>query len=389
MILTEEVQSNQYILDKLLANNSCLNKDKVQRVLIIYDEGLFFVGDSFIMFDRFGLCKKFFGGASIEINCLNNKYIDHYRSFAANNPNFDNVFSLDYPDIPFENYDVIICVATGEEMIIDVLSKKYDPETTDQLQCAIFSFSKLLLVPRIDFKIIFPMYEELFHFYEQYVNEPYEMYISAHERNWADNWLETNKIKKRERLFILLDSTSSKEYKLLRKEVYFGLLSYLLKIKHSRILIFDENGEKEDFYREQLSKKQMDKIIFSRRQHFRKDLCILSSNYVKLIFGPCTGLMHCASGIYNHFIKNGAPAASAPAMITYTGKWDSQFWWGSSPLVDCLVLREIANKKKLCILGSMNEDEKYYLDDRLECNEYTTKMLIDFIGRRLTTGRLN
>lgn len=96
MILTEEVRSNQYILDRLLYNNSRINKDKVQRVLMIYDEGKFFIGDTCIMFDRFGLCKKFFGAASIEINCLNHHLIGFYRSFAANNPNFDNVLGLDY-----------------------------------------------------------------------------------------------------------------------------------------------------------------------------------------------------------------------------------------------------------------------------------------------------
>ena len=130
-------------------------------------------------------------------------------------------------------------------------------------------------------------------------------------------------------------------------------------------------------------------MIVSKRQHIRKDLCILSSSYIKMIFGPCTGLMHCASGIYNHFVKKGEPVSDVPAMITYTGKWDSQFWWGNSPLVDCLVLRNIENKKKLCVLDHLDEDEKYYLDDRLECQEYTAAMLIDFISRRFAAARLN
>jgi hypothetical protein len=52
-------------------------------------------------------------------------------------------------------------------------------------------------------------------------------------------------------------------------------------------------------------------------------------------------------------------------------------------------LREIANEKKLCTLGSLDEDEKYYLDDRLACQEYTATMLIDFISRRLAAGGLN
>ncbi len=389
MMLTEEVRNNQYIVDRVLYNNSRLNKNTVKRVLIIYDEGLFFIGDSFIMIDRFGLVKKFFPAASIEINCLNNKYLDFYRSFAANNPHFDDVFSLDYADIPFESYDVIICIAIREEMVVEVLSKKYDPQIVHQLQCSIFSFSKMLMVPRLDFRIVFPVYQELLDFYGQFMNEPYELYISDHERKWADKWLEKNKVKKHERIIILLDS-SSKEYKLLDREVYFELLSYFLSTKHTRVLIFDENDTgKEDLYSEHLSNKQMAKMIFSKRQHIRKDLCILSSSYIKMIFGPCTGLMHCASGIYNHFVKKGEPVSNVPAMITYTGKWDSQFWWGNSPLVDCLVLRNIENKKKLCVLDHLDEDEKYYLDDRLECQEYTAAMLIDFISRRFAAARLN
>jgi hypothetical protein len=140
---------------------------------------------------------------------------------------------------------------------------------------------------------------------------------------------------------------------------------------------------KELFYREWLGEKYMSRFIFSRGLTLREDLCLISSGYTKLVFGPCTGLLHCASGIYNNFRRHGLREAALPALIVYTGPWDAQFWWGKSPLVDCLLLPRMAADKQLAVLNDLDENEQRLFNNRLDCSEYTALMLTGYIDNKL------
>jgi hypothetical protein len=72
-----------------------------------------------------------------------------------------------------------------------------------------------------------------------------------------------------------------------------------------KILIFDEkNAGKEALRRNGLNDDALEDFVFVTGQSLRQAICLLSTDCIRLIFGPCTGLLHCASGIYNFFVQS-------------------------------------------------------------------------------------
>ena len=176
---------------------------------------------------------------------------------------------------------------------------------------------------------------------------------------------------------------------MIRLDAYFDILTHLLCESGIRVLIFDERGVgKEAFYREWLGESEIEKMLFFTPSSLRESLCVLSSSQVRLIFGPCTGILHCASGIYNIFVAKGYPVNRLPLMITYTGKYEkeghtAEAWWGTSPLIHCLVLRRRNSISDMVLLKDMKEDEKADAGVLLPCDQYSSEMIIDFLNQHL------
>jgi hypothetical protein len=247
--------------------------------------------------------------------------------------------------------------------------------------------SEVLLSPADNANYIFTVNEELIAHVR--VRRPGELYITKSEQEWANHWLEAQGIKGSDKLFIMLDSTTRRS-KMLRMHIYFEFLGYLLKKEDAKVLVFDENNMgKEDFYREWLGEANMQKIIFSKKLELRQDLSLIASKYTRFIFGPCTGLMHCSSAIYNNYVNEGMDVRDVPVMITYTGQYNEKegsanLWWGQAPLVNCLLLQERNNALEVVELKTLPEDSRD-LYVQLPCSGYTTQMLIDFVESRLVS----
>ena len=366
-------------------NNVKSNQPAISRVLWIYDDNVFFLGDNCIILHKLGQCKRFFGPhIEMDINFVNDSYLGKYMDIGRNNPNFSNLTGLPLLDVDYDRYDEIICVSTDETALVSVLQQKYPGPEVHPPKFTVYSFSRAVFFKRQNLRSpVFPFYEALFKYADGLIDQPYELYISPDERIWGDRWLEANGIKKNEQLYVIVDNASSRE-KLLRLDAYYNLLIHLLEPEHTKLLIFDETSMgKEAFYKELLDKKYFGRLIFSKGLKLREDLCLISSEYVKMVFGPCTGLLHCASGIYNHLIKNGLVTA-APALIVYSGPWDAYFWWNASPLVDCLILKKSAGEKVLLTLNTLRDYEKKDFTDRLDCSDYTADMIAGFIESKMS-----
>ncbi|MCW3465094.1 hypothetical protein [Chitinophaga nivalis] len=385
--MTNFRENNMYqrTLDRILENNQHIKKEQVKKVLIWYEEIDFFIGDTCLMFDKFRICKLFFGeDVVIDVNAVNKKYKDLYQVFFQHNPNVSNMFHAELDEVAFEEYDIMICVTYDEDILLRTMANRCgNLVESGAFNLAVFSFTRNMLIDRKAFHIIFPVYQEIYDFGQLLLERPPEFYITAEEKEWANNWLREQQLTAEEQLFVILDSSSSRE-KLLRIDVYFDVLKKLLRKDNVKVLIFDEKKVgKEHFYREWLSERQMKKIIFSRGQSLREGICLLGSDYVKLIMGPCTGLVHCASGIYNNRVRNGMPREQAPVLITYTGPWDAQLWWGNAPLVNCLLMKDTGAVKELTLLSQLSDTEKKDIQSRPPCTEYTAEMLLGFVNSRL------
>jgi hypothetical protein len=388
------MENYQSTLNKIADNASAIHIDKVKQVLVLFEDRLNYLGDCCMVFDKLKYFRSFFNNATITVVATHKQNDRFYNAFLINNPHLDGIATTAWSEVDYQQYDVVICAIYNEKGLLTVLHEKYgDAIINDQFKLAVFSLSELLLPAILKPEYIFPVMEDLVAHFK--VFRPGELYISESEREWANSWLESNGVKETDNLFIVLDSTSNRE-KLIGIDVYFDILTALLNRPNAKVLIFDEKSiGKEVFYREWLGDKYMEKIIFSKSLSLREDLCLLGAKYTKLVFGPCTGLLHCASSIYNNYVNKGMSVKDVPLMVTYTGQYadpdsTANRWWGGAPLVNCLLLKKKGNSKEIVLLHNLTEEEKK-LRDQLPCSEYTAEILIDFLNSHIKSnkGQLN
>lgn len=362
----------------------------LSKVIILYEEKNTLLGDACIKSDKFRYLRSFFHADHIHLNFTNKQNQKYYEGLLKNNPYIDNLTNLQWEDIRFEEYNAVICITHHEDKFLKFLHNTYGQLIADgSLHLPVYSMSKHILQQEKAGAYIFPESKELF----TYMQEPRlgELYISREEREWANNWLESKGLKKHEQLFIILDSSAVRS-KLLNIDVYFSFVKHALQLEDTRVLIFDEkNAGKDIFYREWLGDAAMNKIIFSSGLTLRQDLCLIGSDYTRIMFGPCTGLMHCASGIFNNYVSQGMNRADVPLLVVYTGwygneRYDVSGWWENSPLVNCLFLKEKHNRKELTALADMTTEERQ-AQDSLPCTAYTADILWNYIDSKIYAGK--
>lgn len=376
------------MLQTIMEFNKTTDSRNARNVLILYDEEKAFIGDSYIMINKLSSCKSYFTLSTIDINSRNKKHATVYGALLKNNPYIRKFSNLPWEDLDFTGYDMILCINRDEEQLLQLLKKRFDSQASPKIwTTAVYSMSAQMLNNLLGpVNTVFPSLTEIIdHAMKYAIRQPSQLYISKEEKEDGNRWLKDNGLKEHEHLYIILDSTSSKG-KLLSMDVYYEILQYLLNKEGIKILIFDEqNIGKENFYREWLGVEKTARMIFAKKLGLRYDLCILSSDYTKLVLGPCTGMMHCASGMYNHFVSNGTPAASVPHLITYTGEYTNDpagayRWWGNSPLVKCLIIRRAAGDAiETVVLNDLPPEERTAITGALLCDAYTPEQIISYL----------
>ncbi len=376
------MKDTRITLKKIIYNNAYLGKEHVKRILILYEERVSHLGDFYINANKLRIINSFFSYANIEVIFKYKEDEKIYNSLLKNIPYLNTYYSLSREQIELKKYQVVFCISRDEEGLLKFLHERYGNEiNNDRCRLSVFSISNLFVRPGENCQFIFPFYRDLGK-NEHVLKLPGEVYLDEEERKWGEDWLLANGLKENEQLYVLLDAASRKD-KLLNLAVYFEYVTHLLSRENVRILNFDEKDlGKEEFYREWLPHEQVDKIIFSKGLGLREALCIIGARYTRLVFGPCTGLMHCASGIYNNYVRNGMDVTNVPLLITYTGYYypeegNAYSFWGSSPLVNCLLLNNKNGKPELITLSDVSDEEKKKKNS-LPCNEYSADMLIGF-----------
>ena len=377
----------QQTLNKILYNNKNVNSTDVTNVLILHGEELTNIGDWCIRFDKLKYLKGFLKNAAITINFTAEGTDKLSGALLKNNPNVQAITTKAWDEIAFVKYDYIISVSYKEQAILAYLHEKFGSLIeSDQFKVCVFTMSHVMLKPIAAAAPVFPVHMELVAYSEK-LKAPCELFVSKEEQQWADEWLRGRGLKENEELYIILDSTTRRD-KLLTVQVYFQWLMTIVKRENVKVLIFDETSMgKEKFYREFLGGKLMEKFIFSNSLSLREDISLLGSSYTKLVFGPCTGLMHCASSIYNNYVSNGLDNKELPVMITYTGKYlpDEKhvyLWWANTPLVNVLVLRNRNGIKTMLLMDDLSDEQKV-INDGLSCNEYSAGMITEFVNQKL------
>lgn len=360
--------------------------DKVKSVLILYEERIQFIGDCCVRFDKLEYFQQFYKNATIDVNFKHTENDKFVTALLFNNPNLNSIGNSKWESIDLPKYDLIFLIAHDEGIFLDFVAKTYGAEILSRkVKFCVSSLSLLILRPEAITRLVFPVNMELVN----YLSLPHigKIYVSQKEEKWVSRWLKSKGVKENDQLFIFIDSTSDTT-KLITPTVLLDVMKQILTIEVAKILIFDEShGIKQTYYSNHLDKKQISKCIFSNKKSLRKNISLMTSPNTKMILGPCTGLMHCASGAYNYYFHSGT-RKDLPLLITYTGKYTgpnncAYTWWGNAPLVKCVMLRS-STKKKITLLQDLPDNEKT-TTDTLPCSEYSSKLLLRFITENLAS----
>ncbi|MCW3101572.1 MAG: hypothetical protein JWO09_12 [Bacteroidetes bacterium] len=376
------------LLSKIGSNNK-VRREKVKKVLVLIDLKRFYIGDTCIHVSRFKKTREYYPNAIIDANTVNSKHHSLITPFLQNNPYVGRYDNLAWTNIDFSSYDVIICGCIPEQEFLDFLYDNLAHKILDgSMTSAIFSAAGSIGFEEEQLygKPVLPVHTE-YNAYElsAELNADMlsnELFISQTEETWAADWLKGKGLEEGEELYVFLDSASIKD-KLLRIDVYFDVLSAFLTEKNVKILLFDEAkiGKKE-FYEAWLGQELSKKLIFVEGLSIREAFCLLGNSSIKFIFGPSTGLLHCASGIYT-VMSRGRKNMEVPLMISYNGIVENRFvehlWWNGS-LVDGIALTKDASPSgKIISVKELDINKKVITEGVLSCPEFTSGILINYI----------
>ncbi|PZR16215.1 MAG: hypothetical protein DI539_17835 [Flavobacterium psychrophilum] len=350
---------------------NALDRTKVRRLLLIYELEKNFIGDSCRRFAKLEQFKTFFPNAVMDMNAIG--YYAPTAMLLKNNPYIGAITNLPWQRIEFDKYDIIICVTDLEQELKAILEEKGNLNES-YLKLPVYSVG----IP----KRVFPEYDEL---NSQLVNsdpnnptrDAVKLYVDEKERRWANEYLGNMGINDEERVIFFLDTSTSSE-KVLNEKNQIEILSYFASMSNTKIIVFDEDNKgKKDFYLSRTDEAISEKLLFVNGLNLRQTICLLASNFTKMVFGPSTGLMHCASGVFRNYVNLGMPPEEVPLILVYLSnepkgfiEWD---WWGDS-LATCSVLKEHAGVRKLTRLTADNQE------GLLSSSEYTQALFIDFLN---------
>ena len=375
-------------LSKISENNSKIEADNVKHILILNDINMFYIGDTCIQTARLRKTAKIYKNASIDLNTCNTKHYQLIGNITKHNPYISNYYNLQWDQIDFTKYDLIICGCIPELSFLEFLHSKYaEAIFSGSMITAFFSVSGNVGFDEKRYGVpVFPVNLKFNDFKlsddEEALIGANELFISDSEFEWSADWLKKHGLGPDDHLVIFLDSSSVRS-KLLMITDYFDILKAFLGLNNIKVLIFDEASiGKKDFYEHWLGPELSARLIFAEKTSLREAICLVGSKRTKVIFGPSTGLLHCASGVFNVLLQNGYSKDLVPMMIGYVGNdignQQEDQWWGKS-LVDIVLPIKKGNSKELRFLKDVNFDQVFLTNRLLGSQEISSLMLIDFI----------
>jgi hypothetical protein len=215
-----------------------------------------------------------------------------------------------------------------------------------------------------------------------------EIVLSQAELEQGANIIDQYVRSENDKLIIFIFSASTLT-KILKMKVVVEMMKYFQSIPNRKLILFDPFDDKEVFLRS--LNVDVDQAIILKKLSLRQTFSVMADHRIDLIFGPCTGLMHAASGLYNSFIKRRQRNA-VPHLLVYTGLYEREgiqntlVWWQDS-LAKCVVLKKNINgAKEICDIHDLDASEFQFQNNLLPCREYTSQMLQDYLYEHFNFG---
>jgi len=364
------------VIKRIRENTSRLQRHNVKKALIIIDVETYPIGDSVVFFSKIRALSKYFNGIHFDV-LTNKRHYIFLRYFPVIRK-----FYFDFSEVNVPGYDLVINFSVDDTALAGIVCKEYDRLALNEEPS--FGIYNLYAEQGKEDRLLFPYLHE-FHSYllgeYNYTRDfiGHEIHLSDEEIEWGNNWFRQKGLQYNEKVIILLDSTNVRD-KLMPIDVYFELVRFFMTLKHTRILVFDPyNNNKKLFYEYMLGADNLENFIFVEPHGLRNDFCLLASDFVHLIFGPCTGILHCTEGIYNVLDNKGKLQREWPLMICYLGPAavdavDKWFWWGETH-VDCLYIDHIIKSPEQYIVKKLDGPGRL----GLPCSEFKAAPLIRYI----------
>jgi len=376
----------QFIKKQLLKNylrkqSKKFNREKMNSILIFFDFETFFLGGALRHTSQFRLLQQFFPNAEIHFTSSDSRVVD----LALNSPIISSLQLKEYKEVPYEEYDCVVFLSEREAEIANYIVSKYYKLFSRKIDTIMFSISAFSYAEEV--KVFFPVLIDLVNMkYDEDIRldcHKNKVYLTKQEVDWANRYLAEKGVKKDDMLVIINDS-SALEGKVIKEEEFINLIRLILIEEDTKVLIYDvKNIGKRSLFKEYFDKEMLDRILFVAQTSLREDISLMAGNNVKAIVGPCTGMMHCASGIYNV-----SKDKKAPLILVYKGDFEgmgfaygTNYWWGKNDFVDCVLkmkgsqelihLSDIEDKDNIIDYDFLYEKD-IYLNQKLDDTKLIT-----------------
>jgi ADP-heptose:LPS heptosyltransferase len=362
---------------KLYNSREPLNRQAIRSILIVVDNiDDTKIGDTILRVSRFRFIHHYFGNARIAINTSSAvwKDVTRYSTY------IDNVTGYEKDRIPYHEYDLVILVVDNKKEYLNAITDHMQAhaQERDLVVASIYDS-----IPKKPGDVEVPFLKEIFEcsYPGELVSDinKYEIFLSDQELHDASRLLDEHLSD--EKLIIYYDKASEFR-KMFKMSVNVDVIRHFQSLKGKKLVLLDPFNEgKEEFYR--TFGVDTSNILILNGLSFRQTCAVMADSRVELVMGPCTGLMHAASGVYNFLMKNKG-REQLPIMLVYTGLYTGNItnagvWWRDR-LVDCIVLRKDAHgNPQIEKLPDIKQSQLSIQKDVLPCRDYTLSMITNHL----------
>ncbi|MFA6245537.1 MAG: hypothetical protein WC615_01265 [Mucilaginibacter sp.] len=386
--------------NNLLKTIRATNQEKIgqafHRILLLDDQRRkFYIGDSCFWLQNINInIRRAFPGSDITVICRDEKKVESFNKIFG--PSLDKSFKVAYQqweDLDFKHFDLVLYESDITCNFLGYVTRHHDAKFRS---LPIFSYFNKSVHDIKDhsewnFKTIFnttqPVGNSIDNIRSARINREFEIKMLKEELAAGEEWMEVQNVKADEKVIALLLSTSS-VHKTLPYPAQLALIEHLTSSIQKKVLLFDENGtDLRSRLNNDLPAHVSGKIIIAEKLGIRMDMSLLANPRITAVFGPCTGMMHLANGIYR-FIRNKNPGSRiSPFMLVYTGNfaefdiaYHPKHWWFNS-LVKCAVLirSSVSREAAFVKLNQLKADQ--FETCSLPLQEATPELFIDFLER--------
>jgi len=351
------------------------SRESVRSILILIDTiDSARIGDTIIWLSRFKYIQHYFPHAGLHVNAPS----PFWNELALYLPHIRRVSNLPPAELDLKGYDVVLLIVDDEAAFLAMVEAyvRRHPGISLSVAFIYHPFVKSMEGKRI------PFLKRLFEFsYPGLLVEDInrcEICLSEEEMLQAGRLLQE---KAPEGGLIIYFDRASEFRKMLKMSVNVQLIKYLQSRAGCRLVLFDPFEEKKDEFYGRLG-VDMEKTVLLKGLSVRQACAVMADKRVVMILGPCTGLMHAASGVYNFLLKKKLRDV-LPAMIVFTGVYEdlgnAGIWW-EGRLADCIIIKATKEgDKKLFRLDEVDPLEMRLQKDILPCKEYTFDLIREYI----------